>query len=111
VVREAVKCVQRRLQGFAVQMKTLPGMKKITEEEVLAPEFIITQGLRFAFDVHHPFRALLFNAATFLALMYLRPRVPVSVLFRTCHQQGCRFLSPAKVNSLAVLANAQRRKC
>lgn len=46
------------LKDFAAKMKTVPGMKKITEEEVLAPEFIITQGLRFAFDVRHPFRAL-----------------------------------------------------
>ena len=46
------------LKDFVVQMKTVPGMKKITEEEVLAPEFIITQGLRFAFDIRHPFRAL-----------------------------------------------------
>jgi len=52
------EAIHLQLKDFVVQMKTVPGMKKITEEEVLAPEFIITQGLRFAFDIHHPFRAL-----------------------------------------------------
>jgi cyclin H len=30
----------------------------ITKEQVLAPEFLITQALRFTFDVRHPFRGL-----------------------------------------------------
>jgi len=33
--------IHLQLQDFVAQMKTVPGMKKITEEEVLAPEFII----------------------------------------------------------------------
>jgi cyclin H len=32
--------------------------RPITAETVLAPEFILTQGLRFTFDVKHPYRAL-----------------------------------------------------
>ena len=31
---------------------------KATEEKVVAPEFLLTQGLRFTFDVRHPQRAL-----------------------------------------------------
>jgi cyclin H len=31
---------------------------KTTPEDVLASEFLLTQGLRFTFDVRHPFRAL-----------------------------------------------------
>lgn len=31
---------------------------KPTEEDVVAPEFLLTQGLRFTFDVRHPQRAL-----------------------------------------------------
>ena len=31
---------------------------KTTPEEVLAGEFLLCQGIRFAFDVKHPFRAL-----------------------------------------------------
>lgn len=29
-----------------------------TEEDILAPEFLLTQGLRFTFDVRHPFHGL-----------------------------------------------------
>ena len=29
-----------------------------TEEEILAAEFLLCQGIRFAFDVRHPYRAL-----------------------------------------------------
>lgn len=31
---------------------------KTTGEEILAGEFLLCQGIRFAFDVRHPFRAL-----------------------------------------------------
>src|SRR5277367_4368464 len=31
---------------------------KTKAEDVLASEFLLTQGLRFTFDVRHPFRAL-----------------------------------------------------
>ncbi|KAI0196694.1 cyclin ccl1 [Xylaria flabelliformis] len=41
-----------RLQKFADKF---PGT---TGEEVLAAEFVLCQGLRFAFDVRHPYRAL-----------------------------------------------------
>ncbi|KAF1812011.1 cyclin-like protein [Eremomyces bilateralis CBS 781.70] len=34
------------------------GLKKVSPDEILAPEFVITQGLRFTFDVRHPHRAL-----------------------------------------------------
>jgi cyclin H len=34
----------------------IPGITK--PEEVIAPEFTLTQGLRFTFDVRHPFRGL-----------------------------------------------------
>lgn len=32
--------------------------EKTTGEQILAGEFLLCQGLRFAFDVKHPFRAL-----------------------------------------------------
>jgi cyclin H len=32
--------------------------KKVTSEQILAPEYLLVQGLRFNFDVKHPFRAL-----------------------------------------------------
>lgn len=37
----------------------VPGFKRGgSTDAILAPEFILTQGLRFCFDVRHPFRAL-----------------------------------------------------
>ncbi|RKI32411.1 hypothetical protein D7X55_41820, partial [Corallococcus sp. AB049A] len=33
-------------------------LPKTTKEQVLAPEFLITQALRFTFDIRHPFRGL-----------------------------------------------------
>lgn len=33
-------------------------LRKTTEEDVIAPEFLLTQGLRFTFDVRHPQRGL-----------------------------------------------------
>jgi len=40
------------LKDFASQLD------KTSPEDVLAPEFLLTQGLRFTFDVRHPFRGL-----------------------------------------------------
>lgn len=40
------------LKAFAAKVP------KTTPEDVIAPEFVITQGLRFTFDVRHPFRGL-----------------------------------------------------
>jgi len=33
-------------------------LPKATPEDVIAPEFLLTQGLRFTFDVRHPYRGL-----------------------------------------------------
>ncbi|KAI4115392.1 MAG: hypothetical protein LQ345_003997 [Seirophora villosa] len=33
-------------------------LEKTTTEDILAPEFLLTQGLRFTFDVRHPFHGL-----------------------------------------------------
>jgi cyclin H len=46
------------LKTFVENLKSVPGLNKLTAEEVLAPEFILTQGLRFCFDVRHPHRGL-----------------------------------------------------
>lgn len=40
------------LRSFAAKLE------KTTPESVVAPEFLLTQGLRFTFDVRHPHRAL-----------------------------------------------------
>ena len=46
------------LPTFVEKLKSLGGFKKISNDEVLAPEFLITQALRFSFDVRHPQRAI-----------------------------------------------------
>ncbi|KAI9783853.1 MAG: hypothetical protein M1816_001154 [Peltula sp. TS41687] len=40
------------LNGFAAKME------KTTPEEIIAPEVLLTQGLRFTFDIRHPFRGM-----------------------------------------------------
>lgn len=50
-------------------------VKKITQEDILAPEFILTQGLRFAFDVRHPRRGLSAGLMELLALARAQPAV------------------------------------
>ncbi|TLD30141.1 cyclin-like protein [Venturia nashicola] len=47
------------LEHFSEKLMAVPGFKKGgSTDAILAPEFILTQGLRFCFDVRHPFRAL-----------------------------------------------------
>jgi cyclin H len=46
------------LKTFVEKIKSVPGLNKVTADDVLAPEFILTQGLRFCFDVRHPHRGL-----------------------------------------------------
>lgn len=41
---------------------------KTTPEDILAPEFLLTQGLRFTFDIRHPFRGLEGGIMELLAL-------------------------------------------
>jgi len=47
------------LDHFTEQLNDITGSKKrLTSEDVIAPEFVVTQGLRFTFDVRHPLRGL-----------------------------------------------------
>jgi len=43
-------------------------LPKTTAEDIIAPEFLLTQGLRFTFDVRHPQRALDGNFMELMAL-------------------------------------------
>lgn len=43
---------------FAKLSKLAEKFPNTTEEEILAGEFLLCQGIRFAFDVRHPFRGL-----------------------------------------------------
>lgn len=47
------------LDHFTEQLNAITGSKKrLTPDDVIAPEFVVTQGLRFTFDVRHPLRGL-----------------------------------------------------
>jgi cyclin H len=46
------------VRRFVSLLNPIKGLESLTADEVLAPEYILTQGLRFTFDVRHPFRAL-----------------------------------------------------
>lgn len=46
------------LRQFAEGIPSKKGKKPTTPEEVISPEFLLMQGLRFTFDVRHPFRGL-----------------------------------------------------
>lgn len=47
------------LDHFTEQLNDITGSKKrLTSDDVIAPEFVVTQGLRFTFDVRHPLRGL-----------------------------------------------------
>jgi cyclin H len=45
-------------RSFAAKLAAVPGLESTTPEDVLAPEYLLVQGLRFCFDVRHPHRAL-----------------------------------------------------
>ena len=51
------------LKDFAAKLP------KATPEDVIAPEFLLTQGLRFTFDVRHPYRGLEGGYMELLALV------------------------------------------
>jgi len=45
-------------RAFAARIATIRGLESTTMGQILAPEHIIVQGMRFTFDVRHPHRAL-----------------------------------------------------
>jgi cyclin H len=50
--------VHIQARDFAAKLASIPGLESTTPEDVLAPEYLLVQGLRFTFDVRHPHRAL-----------------------------------------------------
>ncbi|KAK5996215.1 Cyclin-H-like protein [Cladobotryum mycophilum] len=60
-----------KAEGFYIRLAKLAEMfPNTTSEQILAGEFLLCQGMRFAFDVRHPFRALEG------AILELRRRLP-----------------------------------
>ncbi|KAL6856358.1 cyclin-like protein [Trichoderma novae-zelandiae] len=60
-----------KAEGYYIRLAKLAEMfPNTTSEQILAGEFLLCQGIRFAFDVRHPFRALEG------AILELRRRLP-----------------------------------
>ncbi|RCI12222.1 hypothetical protein L249_0152 [Ophiocordyceps polyrhachis-furcata BCC 54312] len=60
-----------KAEGFYIRLaKLAEKFPNTTSEQILAGEFLLCQGIRFAFDVRHPFRAL---EGAILELRRLRP--------------------------------------
>ncbi|KAH0544394.1 hypothetical protein FGG08_001420 [Glutinoglossum americanum] len=81
-----------RLTAFASR---IPGKKPTTPEDVIAPEFLLTQGLRFTFEVRHPFRGLEGGIMSLLGLAGGEPGAKL------------RALDPADGAATAATAAAQ----
>ena len=75
-------------------------LQKITAEDVIAPEFLLTQGLRFTFDVRHPHRGLEGGFMELLALARGKENsVPSNTRSSGQLQQAMMELEPVKGGS------------
>jgi cyclin H len=79
---------------------------KATREDVLAPEFLLCQGLRFTFDVRHPYRGLEGGYMELLALATGKGVAgPHSTASSTqIEQQEMKHLEPAKGGGKAAIS-------
>ena len=58
-IMPAAQFLATKTENFYTRLKDFAEkLPRTTAEEVIAPEFLLTQGLRFTFDVRHPFRGL-----------------------------------------------------
>ena len=75
-------------------------LQKTTAEDVIAPEFLLTQGLRFTFDVRHPHRGLEGGFMELLALARGKENlVPSNTRSPGQLQQAMTELEPVKGGS------------
>ena len=58
IMPTAVYLAMKTEDSFVYVKKFAEKLDNITTEDILAPEFLLTQGLRFTFDVRHPFHGL-----------------------------------------------------
>ncbi|KAL8950610.1 MAG: hypothetical protein Q9222_003365 [Ikaeria aurantiellina] len=58
IMRTAVYLAMKSEDNFHYVKSFAEKFENITAEDILAPEFLLTQGLRFTFDVRHPFHGL-----------------------------------------------------
>lgn len=58
IMRSAVFLSTKTENHYTPLRSFVAKLRKTTADDILAPEFLLTQGLRFTFDVRHPHRAL-----------------------------------------------------
>ncbi|KAL8810196.1 MAG: hypothetical protein Q9223_002187 [Gallowayella weberi] len=58
IYRTAVYLAMKSEDNFRYVKSFAEKLDNVTAEDILAPEFLLTQGLRFTFDVRHPFPGL-----------------------------------------------------
>ncbi|KAL8696044.1 MAG: hypothetical protein Q9224_003000 [Gallowayella concinna] len=58
IYRTAVYLAMKSEDNFHYVKSFAEKLDNVTAEDILAPEFLLTQGLRFTFDVRHPFHGL-----------------------------------------------------
>ena len=58
IMRSAVFLSTKTENHYTSLRSFVAKLPKTTADDILAPEFLLTQGLRFTFDVRHPHRAL-----------------------------------------------------
>jgi len=59
VIMRSAMFLATKTEGFHITAENYASrLPKTTAEQVLAPEYLITQALRFTFDVRHPYRGL-----------------------------------------------------
>ncbi|PFH57079.1 hypothetical protein XA68_15554 [Ophiocordyceps unilateralis] len=72
-----------KAEGFYIRLaKLAEKFPNTTSEQILAGEFLLCQGIRFAFDVRHPFRAL---EGAILELRRLRPDEEARIIKAHAH--------------------------
>lgn len=71
-VEDRYKGLKDGLEGF---VDKIDPRKKTKPEDVLAPEFTLTQALRFTFDVKHPYRGLKGGRLELLAMIHAKAAI------------------------------------
>lgn len=79
---------------------------KATREDILAPEFLLCQGLRFTFDVRHPYRGLEGGYMELLALASGKGQAGSDSTASSAQirQQEMKHLEPAKGGSKVAIS-------
>lgn len=85
MMRSALFLATKTENHYTSLRKFVSKLPKTTSEDVIAPEFLLTQGLRFTFDVRHPQRGL---EGGFMELMAMaKGNAPVGPLSKQSSQE------------------------